>query len=212
MPLLMIEPSPAPLPAETELIVSGGEVGCVRVASGQLLAVTDIEGSQPAGLFAFASDDPGQFLSPHHTRVFSNSFMLRLGMRLVTNRRRPAMVLGRDPVGTHDLLMPITEASAHGATGGADQFRAKVAAAFGAAGIAPLKIPDPVNLFLDVAVEANGSLVPRGVASQPGDTVVFRVVMDLMIAVAAPYPDPVLWDREKPGPIALRVRNEVASL
>jgi uncharacterized protein YcgI (DUF1989 family) len=67
-------------------------------------------------------------------------------------------------------------------------------------------------LFLDVAVEANGSLVPRGVTSQPGDTVVFRVVMDLMIAVAAPYPDPVLWDREKPGPIALRVCNEVASL
>ena len=43
MPLLMIEPSPAPVPAETELIVSGGEVGCVRVASGQLLAVTDVE-------------------------------------------------------------------------------------------------------------------------------------------------------------------------
>jgi hypothetical protein len=41
---------------------------------------------------------------------------------------------------------------------------------------------------------------------------VFRVVMDLMIAVAAPYPDPVLWVREKPGSIALRVRNEVASL
>lgn len=212
MPLLMIEPSSAPLPAETELVVSGGEVGCVRVAAGQLLAVSDIEGSQPAGLFALATHDPSHFLSPHHTRVFSNSFILRLGMRLVTNRRRPAMVLSRDRVGRHDLLMPITEASAHGTTGGADRLRAKVAAAFGMTGIAPLKIPDPISLFLDVAVEANGSLVPRGVASKPGDTVVFRVVMDLMIAVAAPYPDPLLWDREKPGPIALRVRNEVANL
>ena len=212
MPLLMIEPSSAPLSPETNLVVSGGEVGCVRVATGQLLAVSDIEGSQPAGLLALAADDPSHFLSPHHTRVCSNSFLLRLGMRLVTNRRRPAMVLGRDPVGTHDLLMPITEASAHGAEGGADRFRAQVAAAFCKVGIDPLKVPDPVNLFLDVAVEIDGSLMPRGVGSKPGDTVVFRVVMDLVVAVAAPYPDPLLWNREKPGPIALRVRNEVASL
>ena len=34
MPLLMIEPSLAPLPPETDLIVSGGKVGCVRVAAG----------------------------------------------------------------------------------------------------------------------------------------------------------------------------------
>jgi uncharacterized protein YcgI (DUF1989 family) len=212
MPLLMIEPSSAPLPPETELVVPGGDVGCVRVATGQLLAVSDIGGSQPAGLFALAADDPSHFLSPHHTRVFSNSFMLRLGMRLVTNQRRPAMVLGRDPVGRHDLLMPITEASAHGAEGGADRFRTKVAAAFCRAGIAPLKVPDPVNLFLDVAVEANGSLMPRGVASKPGDTVVFRVLMGLVVAVAAPCSDPLLWNRERPGPIAVQVRNEPGSL
>src|SRR5687768_9020908 len=102
MPLLMITPSTAPLPAEADCVIGGGEVSCVRVGTGQLLAVTDLEGGQPAALFALAAGEHGHFLSPHHTRVFNNSFLLRLGMRLVTNRRRPALVLGRDPVGFHD--------------------------------------------------------------------------------------------------------------
>ena len=55
------------------------------------------------------------FLSPHHTRVFSNSFMLRLGMRLVTNKRRPVLVLGSvAPHLRHDLLMPLGDPVAAG--------------------------------------------------------------------------------------------------
>ena len=213
MPLLMIEPEPTPLPPAQDILVPGGSVKAIPVAKGQLLAITDIEGGQPAGLFAVAADDMGHVLSPHHTRVFSNSFVLKLGMRLVTNRRRPAMVLGVSrPHLAHDLLMPLTEASVNGEVGGADRVRAKVSDAFRQAGAAPRKIADPINLFLDVAVELDGGLMPRGASSQPGDSVVFRAVMDMIVAVAAPHPDPRLWSRPEPGPIAVRVRNEVADL
>lgn len=213
MPLLMIEPEAGPMPPTGSLVVAGGTFAAIRAAKGQFLAVTDIEGGQPAALFAAMLDDPGQVLSPHHTRVFSNSFLLRLGMRLVTNRRRPAMVLGVSPAHLkHDLLMPVTEAATAGEEGGADAVRAKVAAAFRSAGIEPMKLADPVNLFLDVAVNTDGSLAPRGVSSRAGDTVVFRVVRDMVAVVGAPHADPLLWTREAPGPIAVRTCNQLADL
>lgn len=213
MPLAMIEKETAPPAPEQDLMVPGGEARSLTVRQGQLLAIRDVEGGQPAGLFAAVLTDPRLVLSPHHTRVFSNSFMLRLGMRLVTNKRRPVMVLGVSaPHLRHDLLMPLTEASVHGETGGADALRGKVASAFRAGGLEPAKLADPINLFLDIAVGNDVSLVPRGVSSRPGDVVVFRVIADLVIVVAAPFADPKLWDRATPGPIAVRVRNEVADL
>jgi uncharacterized protein YcgI (DUF1989 family) len=207
MPLLMIEPSNAPLPSVAEIVVPPGCVRALSVAAGQLLAVTDLDGGQPAGLFAVAAEDMEHILSPHHTRVFTNSFVLRLGMRLVSNRRRPMMVLGRDPVGAHDLLMPITNGTDNEEAAASPPFRQAVFAAFAAVGVQPRKIADPVNLFLDVRVEANGSLTPRGAPAVAGDTVIFRVLMPLIVAVAAPHPDPRLWTRASPGPVRFRAVN-----
>ena len=213
MPLLMIDPDAHPLPAELEMTVEGGEIAAFSVTKGQLLAIRDLEGGQPVALFAVAANNMELVLSPHHTRVFSNSFMLRLGMRLVSNRRQPMMVLGVSaPHLRHDLLCPVTEAAVNGQVGGADRFRDKVRHAFRAAGAEPRKIADPVNLFLGIDVNLDGSLVPRGATSRPNDRVVFRVVMDMIAAVAAPHADPPLWDRPKPGPIRVEVRNELANL
>jgi len=89
MPLLLKHPSDEALPAEARVVVAHGTAGMIRVKRGQFLTVTDLDGGQPAALFAFAEQDMSEFLSPHHTRVFSNSYVLALGMRMVTNRRRP---------------------------------------------------------------------------------------------------------------------------
>lgn len=210
--LLMKEPV-LTLPPEAAYYIAGGSVLAFPVAKGQCLTIEDIEGGQPAALFGVSVDDTRHFLSPHHTRVFSNSFILRLGMRVVTNRRRPAMVLGRDKTGTHDLLMPITEA-ADGATyeGATERFKDKVRSAFAKRNVALVRVPDPINLFLDVAVNAVGTLTPRGVGSVQGARVTFRVVMDLIVAVAAPGCDHRLWQREASGPLAAFVHNHPDSL
>ncbi|HSI42083.1 MAG TPA: urea carboxylase-associated family protein [Xanthobacteraceae bacterium] len=209
MPLLMIEPDRAALPTESDLVVPGGEVRAIKLGCGQLLAVTDLEGGQPAGLFAVSDADPEIFLSPHHTRVFSNSFALRLGMRLVTNKRRPVMVLGVSaPHLVHDLLMPLTE----GEPAGADALKGRVAAVLHEAGARVAKVADPVNLFLSIAIRRDGSLTPAGVSSRPGDILVFRAVMDLTLAIAAPRPDPRLWQRPAPGPLRVQVRNDLDSI
>jgi len=196
------------LPSERSLRVARGTVESFPVAQGQLLTITDVEGGQPAALFGVSVVDMRHFLSPHHTRVFSNSFLLRLGMRLVTNRRRPAMVLGRDSVGHNDLLMPITE-TGDGAIymGATERFKDKVRSAFARQNVELVRVPDPINVFLHVEVGSDGSLTPRGAASVAGSTVTFRVVMDLIVAIAAPDPDTRLWSRVASGPLSVHVHN-----
>lgn len=201
MPLLMVFPDVV-LPPEVSGRVEGGTAAAFPVAAGQLLAVKDIEGGQPAAIFAINPAAPEIFLSPHHTRVFSNSFLLRLGMRMVTNKRRPIFVLGKSaPHLRHDLLMPL--GSPLPPDGGV------VGDAFRAAGLTPRRVADPVTLFLDVAVNLDGSLQPNGVSSKPGDGVLMRSVLDVIVALHAPAADPDLWDRPKPGPIAYHVFNNV---
>jgi uncharacterized protein len=196
------------LPAEHSLRIETGAIMAFPVRQGQLLTIVDERGGQPAALFGVDAADSRHFVSPHHTRVFSNSFILRLGMRVVTNRRRPAMVLGRDTVGAHDLLMPVTEAG-DGADceGASERFKDKVRAALARQRVDVVRVPDPINLFLDVAVGTDGSLTPKGVVSSAKSSVTFRVVMDLIVAVAAPLPDEKLWRGSASGALAVHVHN-----
>ncbi len=207
--LLMTTPIEGPLPPETEQIVAHGAAVVVPVKCGQLLSVTDLEGGRAAQLFAFTDADDREFLSPHHTRVFSNSYVLSKGMRLVTNRRRPLMVLGKDSVGTHDLLMPGSTDASLAEAGIADGVgcRETVAKAMMDAGMNPLKIPDPINLFLNVRVNEDGSLEPRPSVSAPGASVTCRVILDCRIVVAASSTD--LGISNATGPLLVSVRNSL---
>lgn len=209
MPLLMKTPDEEPLPPEAEVVVGADRAGAVVARRGQLLTVTDLEGRQPAALFAVTLADPREFLSPHHTRVFSNSFMLRLGMRLVTNRRRPILVLGRDTVDSNDLLFPAVDGdylAQHGHSGRVGAVE-NALRAFTDAGVEPPKLPDPVNLFLNVGLNADGALVPGPLRSRAGDRVTFRVVIDATFVVATTARDVGHWNEGASAPIGVRVHN-----
>lgn len=208
MLLLMKEPNDAAPPPELALTVPHGQAVAFPAGRGQLLTVTDLEGSRPASLFAWTMGDPAEFLSPHHTRVFSNSYVLTLGMRLMTNRRRPMLVLGRDTVGRHDLLMPASDGVSltEAGLGGGGCIEA-VRAAVGRTDLHPPKWPDPVNLFADVAVCTDGSLVVGPPPSGPGDHVTCRILIDGLFVVAACTTG--IMAGEGRGPLAVRVANHL---
>lgn len=207
MPLLMKDPGTEPLPPEARLVVPHGTAGAVRARRGQLFKVTDLEGGQPAGLAAFVEGDLSEFLSPHHTRVFSNSYVLALGMRMVTNRRRPLMVLGRDTTRRHDLLLPGSDRRSLDAAGLAHERGSSEAmrAALEEAGLSPPKLPDPVNLFMDVEVGLDGRLTVGDAPSRPGDNVICRVIIDAIVVVAACTTG--VARREGAGPLQVDILN-----
>ena len=213
MPLLMKSLTTEDLPPEVAVEIPGGEARAIYAYQGQLLSVVDLFGRQPATLFAIVKDDLREFLSPHHTRVFSNSFLLKLGMRLVTNRRRPIMVLGKDPVGTHDLLWPASDArylSSHGhtkATGCTENAQN----AFKELGISLPKLPDPVNLFLNIELDNEGNLTPKKLQSSAGGHVLFRVLIDCICVVSSAQKNIGDWTEGDATALQVSTSNGVPS-
>jgi len=211
MPLLMKSLTTEDLPPEVAVEIPGGEARAIYAYQGQLLSVVDLFGRQPATLFAIVKDDLREFLSPHHTRVFSNSFLLKLGMRLVTNRRRPIMVLGKDTVGTHDLLWPASDArylSSHGhtkATGCTENAQN----AFKELGISLPKLPDPVNLFLNIELDNKGNLTPKKLQSSAGGHVLFRVLIDCICVVSSAQKNIGDWSEGDATALQVRTSNGV---
>ena len=201
MPLLMIEPEPGAMPPEAEVLVPGGDAALVAVARGQLLSVENESGGQVAALFAWNRADPAEWLSPHHTRVFGGTFHLRMGTRMVTNRRRPMFVVGRDSLRRHDLLLPASEAS------GAAVRRAREVAA-----IDVPRIPDPVNLFLDATLSSDGSIEVRPSPARAGDRWTARVLIDGVVVVSAGPTGIPEASAEPPRTIRVRVTNRVEDL
>jgi len=174
MPLLMVRAEDGPLPEEADRVIEAGGAVVVQVRTGQLLSIEAPSGGQVGALFAWARGDPAEWLSPHHTRVFGGTFVLRMGTRLVTNRRRPMFVVGRDSGRRHDLLLPAS-----------DEAVSAVSSALAAAGVDVPRVPDPVNLFLDAPLGEGGDLAIRPCPARPGERWTVRCVRDATVAVAA---------------------------
>jgi uncharacterized protein len=199
MPLLMVDPDLGPPPPEADVSVPGGGAVTVEVRQGQLLSIETLGQGQVASLFAWTAADPAEWLSPHHTRVFGGTFVLRMGTRLVTNRRRPILVVGRDSFRQHDLLLPASE-----------RVVSAVAAAIDEAGLSVPRIPDPINLFLATYLYPDGRIEIRPSRPRAGDRWTTRVLIDAVVAVAAPSPS---FPGDSANPVVtVRVRNEVTAL
>lgn len=201
MPLLMVAPDSGPPPPEADITVNGRSAGLVEVRRGQLLSIEAPSGGQVAALFAWTAADASEWLSPHHVRVFGGSFTLRMGMRMVTNRRRPMFVIGRDSLRRHDLLLPASEPAV--------EF---VKSALGAAGITVPRIPDPVNLFLDARLGSDGSIDVRRCPARPSERVTMRVLIDAHVTVASGPTMIPEASASPPRPLRVRVINHVEDL
>lgn len=201
MPLLMTDASPGPPPPEADGLIAGGTAVVVHVLRGQLLSVENHEGGQVASLVAWVSADPDEWLSPHHTRVFGGTFHLRMGTRLVTNRRRPMFVVGRDSLRRHDLLLPASEASVQA-----------IEVAVRLAQIEVPRIPDPVNLFLHADLHENGRIEVHPCPARKGERWTARVLIDGFVAVAAGPAGIALASADPPRSIRVRVTNRVEDL
>jgi uncharacterized protein len=170
-------------------LVPGGEGRAVRVAEGQYVRVIDVEGGQVGDLFAFAGTDPAEYVSAEHTRVAIRKLIPRPGDPVMTNRRRPMLSVVEDTSpGRHDMLYAACDPARYALLGADPSHRSCVAnlrQALSEYGLGMPSVPQPFNIFMDVRVQEDGTLVSHPASSRPGDYIAFRAVMDCLVVLSS---------------------------
>ena len=155
------------------------------VDAGQSVKVINTHGQQVVDTWAFSRDSLSEFMSMEHTRTATAKIMPEVGDSLVTNRRRPILTLLEDTTpGIHDTLLAACDRYRYQLLGCADYHdncTDNLAAALSELGLTPPETPSPLNLFMNIPVQAQGSLSFEPPVSKPNDYVLFRAEMDCVV-------------------------------
>ena len=160
-----------------------------QIPAGTSFRIIDPEGAQVADLFAFCAADTTEYLSAEHTRVAISRLFPRLGESWYTNLRRPILeFVADDSPGVHDMLCAACSPSRY-ATLGVEGWHASceenLQLAMASLGHDDIEIPQPVNIFENNPVLADGSLGTEPAPTSPGNSVTIRAVVDAIVVVTA---------------------------
>ncbi|MFN8233836.1 MAG: urea carboxylase-associated family protein [Actinomycetota bacterium] len=145
-------------------------------------------GGQVVDLFAFSSADVAEYASAEHTRMQVNRLFPAVGEAFVTNRRRPILVLeSDDSPGIHDMLCAACDPIRYRLLG--DDVHAScqdnLLRVMAELGHPHVEVPQPINLFMDVGVQPDGSLTWGPSPAKAGDRVTLRAAIDCIVVASA---------------------------
>lgn len=208
----------------------GGEGRAILVRAGQIARVTDVTGGQVGDLFAFSEADPAEYASAEHTRPAIRKLFPRPGDPVLTNRRRPILTVREDTSpGRHDMLYAACDPARYASLGAAPGHRScagnllEAAGAYGTAlamraygttlslrayGTTLVTVPQPLNVFMDVRPERDGTLVSHPASSQAGDFIEFRAELDCLVVLSSCPMDIVPISAGGITPLDLTVSSE----
>lgn len=164
------------------------------VKAGQDIKIINTHGKQVLDFWAFNPKDAHDFLSMVHTRTILLKVSLTQGDRLYSTRRKPMLTLVEDTTthGTHDIIWSACDAERYHMQGFdgyhdncSDNMHAALKDNFPKFPMAADWVPDPLNLFMNVAIDHHGGLDIRPPTSEKGQYVAMRAEMDLIIVMSS---------------------------
>ncbi|MEM9100538.1 MAG: urea carboxylase-associated family protein [Pseudomonadota bacterium] len=160
----------------------------VRLSQGQAIKMINTHGHQVVDTWAFNAEDVSEYFSVEHWRATVTHIMPRVGDPLVTNHRRPILTFEADTSpGIHDTLMAACDIHRYrllGVEGYHDNCTDNLAAAMKALGIEEHETPGPLNMWMNIPVDAEGNTSWGEPVSKPGDYVILRAEMDCIVAMS----------------------------
>lgn len=157
--------------------------------SGQLLKITDPQGEQVSDLTAFGLNDKSEWLSSGRTIDYANTIYLTKGHLLYSNRSRPMFTIVEDTVGRHDFLLTPCSPETFQIIYDNHEYHPScfenLHTNLSEFGITPDMIPTTLNIFMNVVVLPSGELRIDPPPSKPGDYILLRAEMDLIVGVTA---------------------------
>jgi uncharacterized protein YcgI (DUF1989 family) len=161
----------------------------VKVSRGQALQIINTFGTQVVDFWAFDARDLGAYLSMEHTRAALSRLTPRTGDILVDNRREPMLSFEADTSpGVHDTVIAPCDRARYVKLGCAEDHAScqnNLHRALDSLGLAVPVCPASFNLFMNIPVLPNGDLEWRETVSKPGDSVIFRALIDCVMVMSA---------------------------
>lgn len=160
-----------------------------KLRAGDLLRVCDPFGEQVADLFAFKDGEHACSLSSGRSIDYAGKLYLSTGDVLYANDSREMFTIVADAVGRHDfLLTPCSQEmfeKLYHWQGHHPSCLQNLCGAFEPHGIRPHQIATTFNIFMNVAVDADGAVRVLTPKSRPGDFIELRAEMDLVCGLTA---------------------------
>ena len=151
----------------------------------QTITVIDVEGGQVADFFAVCAQNEEEFLSTAVTLDCNESLRLGTGSIIYTNLYHPMFEIVYDDVEKHDVLFPSCRPEMYDFFyhngDGHPNCHDNICKSLG--GRRP--IINPVNLFMNTSVEAEGNIHIDPPVSKPSDKVMLKALMDVKVGIAA---------------------------
>jgi uncharacterized protein YcgI (DUF1989 family) len=161
----------------------------VRVQRGQHVKVINTHGTQVVDTWAFNAEALHEFMSMEHTRPHIGHIMPKVGDHLYTNQRRPILTLIEDTSpGIHDTINAACDRYRYkflGVEGYHDNCTDNLFAALAELGLTPPEVPSPLNLWMHIPVAADGSIDFKPTMARPGDYVLLRAELPVIMAFSA---------------------------
>jgi hypothetical protein len=159
-----------------------------RLNKGQAIKIINTRGHQVVDTWCFSAEDMTEFMSMEHLRPTIGTIFPRKGHYLFSNRRRAILHFEEDTSpGVHDTLFAACDDYRYGLLGCKeyhDNCTDNLHAALRAIGLKASETPSPLNLFMNIPVDAKGNTVFAEPVTKPGDYVILRAEMDCIMAMS----------------------------
>lgn len=161
----------------------------VRLAKGQRIKMINTHGTQVVDTWAFTAEDLHEFMSMEHTRPHIGKIIPAVGDIMYSNRRRPILTFLEDSSpGIHDTIIAACDRHRYkflGVEGHHDNCEDNLFAAMQELGLTPPEVPSPLNMWMNIPVKPDHSIGWEAPVCKPGDYVVLRAEMDVVMAFSA---------------------------
>jgi uncharacterized protein YcgI (DUF1989 family) len=176
------------MPKDLHLIPAGTSAAA-PLRSGHRLIVVNTHGAQVVDCWAFADPDTSEFMSMEHSRVEMGKLTPGTGDSLFTNRRRPILTVLEDTSPrVHDTTLAACDVYRYqrlGYDGHHANCTDNLRNTMRNSGFTLHAVPCPLNLWENARVAVDGSQQIEPPVSKPGDRVVVRAEIALLVVLSA---------------------------
>lgn len=171
---------------ERRVTIPAGHGYAFVVPAGKTFTVINTEGQQVVDLIAFNAANFEEYLSTSHTIAMNRSIQVTAGDTLYTNFRQPILEILEDDTKCNDLLLAACDPVRYSLAGhdGHRSCRANLLEALARWEVPYSRIPNPVNLFQNTPVQADGRIAYNASPAKPGDRIVIRANMQALVGLS----------------------------